>query len=194
MESRDLGTVSKPDACYRIYGAGLSLWASVFTSTECECWTVTIFSDPNLCQMILTPLNTVSHCRVLLFLGTSCPPSTLFEVPGLQMALHGLAAGSCWRGGDRQVLTIFSRVANDSVRLWPFPEVILGLDPDLIGHIDRGLPHHIARAPHRHVVPCFSGLPPPPLDNVAQVGSKGRSGIHGLHRDRQTGRVKGVRN
>lgn len=90
--------------------------------------------------------------------------------------------------GGGPILTIFSRVPNDGVRLGAFPKVIFSLDSDLIGYVDRGLPHHIARAPHCHIVPSLSGLSPSPLDNVAQVGAKGRGSIHRLCRDKQTDR------
>lgn len=91
--------------------------------------------------------------------------------------------------GGGPILTIFSRVPNDGVGLRALPEVIFSLDSDLIGHVDRGLSHHIAGAPHCDIVPSLSGLSPSPLDNVAQVGAKSRGSIHGLcgeKTDRQT--------
>lgn len=86
--------------------------------------------------------------------------------------------------GQGRVLTIFSGVTDDSVWFRALPKVIFCLDSDLIGHVDRGLPHHIAGAPHSDIVPGLSGLSPPPLDDVAQVGAKGGGGVHRLSRER----------
>ena len=61
-----------------------------------------------------------------------------------------------------RVLTIFSRVTDDSVWLRALPKVIFSLDSDLVGHIDGGLPHHVAGAPHGDIVPGLAGLSPPP--------------------------------
>lgn len=95
-------------------------------------------------------------------------------------------------GGQGEVLTIFSRVTDDSVWLRALPKVIFGLDSDLIGHIDRSLPHDIAGAPHCDIVPGLSSLSPSPLDDVSQVGAKGGGGIHGLCRERQRAGMEGI--
>lgn len=86
--------------------------------------------------------------------------------------------------GWGRVLTIFPGVTDDSVWLRALPKVIFGLDSDLIGHVDGGLPHHVAGAPYCDVVPRLSSFSPPPLDDVSQVGAKGRGGVHGLSRER----------
>jgi len=112
----------------------------------------------------------------------------------MRVGLFSLAVGVLCGEGGGPILTIFPRVPNDGFRLRAFPKVIFSLDSDLIGYVDRGLPHHIARAPHGDIVPSLSGFSPSPLDNVAQVGAKGGGSIHRLCRqtDRQTDRVDRV--
>lgn len=92
--------------------------------------------------------------------------------------------GRILAGGCGRVLTIFPGVTDDSVWLRALSKVIFGLDSDLIGHVDGGLPHHVAGTPDCDVVPRLSSFSPPPLDDVAQVGAKGRGGVHGLSRER----------
>ena len=103
---------------------------------------------------------------------------------------YGAQWGGSWAEDKGKVLTIFSRVTDDSIRLRALPKVIFGLHSDLIGHVDRGRPYHVAGAPYGDIVPGLSSLSPPPLDDVAQVGAKGGGGIHGLSEERQRAGVE----
>jgi hypothetical protein len=106
--------------------------------------------------------------RVALSLGNWLPShDTSRASQPVRTATYSLAVRVLLGEGGGPILTIFSGVPNDGVRLGAFPKVIFSLDSDLIGNVDRRLPHHVARAPHCDIVPSLSGLSPSPLDNVA---------------------------
>lgn len=70
---------------------------------------------------------------------------------------------------SQDLLTVFSRVSDDQVRLWSCSKLIPGLDFDLIRHIDFCIVDHMFGPHCGHVIPLLFNVFSSPPHSVVQV-------------------------